>query len=62
MADEKGVTSEYEREAVPERAWLGLKSYVGQFAGEHVAAPACGGAGDDAQEIGRAGEKKHWAP
>ncbi len=28
---------EYEREPVPERAWLGLKSYVGQFAGEHVA-------------------------
>ncbi|HRT28730.1 MAG TPA: hypothetical protein P5527_02960 [Kiritimatiellia bacterium] len=37
MADEKGVTSEYEREPVPEHAWLGLKSYVGQFAGEHVA-------------------------
>jgi purine-cytosine permease-like protein len=29
--------NEYEREAVPEQAWLGLKSYVGQFAGEHVA-------------------------
>jgi purine-cytosine permease-like protein len=28
---------EYERERVPERALLGLKSYVGQFAGEHVA-------------------------
>jgi purine-cytosine permease-like protein len=29
--------NEYEREPVPEKAWLGLKSYVGQFAGEHVA-------------------------
>ncbi len=29
--------NEYEREPVPERALLGLKSYVGQFAGEHVA-------------------------
>jgi len=29
--------NEFEREPVPERAWLGLKSYVGQFAGEHVA-------------------------
>lgn len=29
--------SEYEREPVPEKAWLGLRSYVGQFAGEHVA-------------------------
>jgi purine-cytosine permease-like protein len=28
---------EYEREPVPEKALLGLKSYVGQFAGEHVA-------------------------
>jgi purine-cytosine permease-like protein len=28
---------EFEREPVPERALLGLKSYVGQFAGEHVA-------------------------
>ncbi|MCX6909415.1 MAG: hypothetical protein NTY01_15420 [Verrucomicrobia bacterium] len=28
---------EFERERVPERALLGLKSYVGQFAGEHVA-------------------------
>jgi len=28
---------EFEREPVPERAWLGLKSYLGQFAGEHVA-------------------------
>ena len=30
-------TAEYEREPVPEKAWLGLRSYVGQFAGEHVA-------------------------
>jgi purine-cytosine permease-like protein len=29
--------NEYEREPVPEKALLGLKSYVGQFAGEHVA-------------------------
>jgi len=28
---------EFEREPVPPKAWLGLKSYVGQFAGEHVA-------------------------
>ena len=28
---------EFEREPVPERARLGLKSYVGMFAGEHVA-------------------------
>jgi purine-cytosine permease-like protein len=29
--------NEYEREPVPNKALLGLKSYVGQFAGEHVA-------------------------
>jgi purine-cytosine permease-like protein len=29
--------NEYEREPVPERAQLGLRSYVGQFTGEHVA-------------------------
>jgi purine-cytosine permease-like protein len=29
--------NEYEREPVPEHALLGLKSYVGQFSGEHVA-------------------------
>ena len=29
--------NEYEREPVPAHALLGLKSYVGQFAGEHVA-------------------------
>jgi len=29
--------TEFEREPVPSGAWLGLKSYVGQFAGEHVA-------------------------
>jgi len=28
---------EYEREPVPERAWLGLSSFVGQYAGEHTA-------------------------
>ena len=38
MADTPApVANEYEREPVPEKAWLGLKSYVGQFAGEHVA-------------------------
>lgn len=38
MADtEASPDSEFEREPVPPRAWLGLKSYVGQFAGEHVA-------------------------
>ena len=30
---------EYERERVPDHALLGLKSFVGQYAGEHVAAP-----------------------
>ncbi len=29
--------NEYEREPVPESALLGLKNYIGQFAGEHVA-------------------------
>jgi hypothetical protein len=29
--------NEFEREPIPERAQLGLKNYVGQFAGEHVA-------------------------
>jgi purine-cytosine permease-like protein len=29
--------NEYEREPVPQHALLGLKNYVGQFAGEHVA-------------------------
>jgi purine-cytosine permease-like protein len=29
--------NEYERQPVPDKALLGLKSYVGQFAGEHVA-------------------------
>lgn len=29
--------SEFEREPVPEHARLGLKNYIGQFAGEHVA-------------------------
>ena len=39
MADEQhhDAVEEFEREPVPERAWLGLKSYVGMFAGEHVA-------------------------
>jgi len=29
--------NEYEREPVPQKALLGLRNYVGQFAGEHVA-------------------------
>jgi len=29
--------NEYERERVPERAWLGFSSFVGQYAGEHTA-------------------------
>jgi purine-cytosine permease-like protein len=29
--------NEYEREPVPERAWLGFKSFIGQYAGEHTA-------------------------
>jgi len=38
MSEQKtSAVNEYEREPVPEYAWLGLKSYVGQFAGEHVA-------------------------
>ncbi len=28
---------EYEREPVPESAWLGFRSFVGQYAGEHTA-------------------------
>ena len=38
MAEEKGShVNEYEREPVPQSALLGLKSFVGQYAGEHVA-------------------------
>ncbi|MCX7008264.1 MAG: hypothetical protein NTY53_13625 [Kiritimatiellaeota bacterium] len=38
MADEPHEpVNEYEREPVPAKALLGLKSYVGMFAGEHVA-------------------------
>jgi purine-cytosine permease-like protein len=38
MADEQHEpVNEYEREPVPAKALLGLKSYVGMFAGEHVA-------------------------
>lgn len=36
-AHSQDPVEEFEREPVPERAWLGLKSYLGQFAGEHVA-------------------------
>ena len=35
--DHHDPVNEYEREPVPEHALLGLKNYVGQFAGEHVA-------------------------
>ena len=35
--DRHDPVNEYEREPVPEKALLGLKNYVGQFAGEHVA-------------------------
>ncbi len=35
--DHRQPIDEYEREPVPEKARLGLKSYVGMFAGEHVA-------------------------
>ena len=35
--EQREPVCEYEREPVPPRALLGLKSYVGQFAGEHVA-------------------------
>jgi purine-cytosine permease-like protein len=35
--DQRDPVNEYEREPVPEKALLGLKNYVGQFAGEHVA-------------------------
>jgi len=36
-SDHPDPVDEYEREPVPEKALLGLKNYVGQFAGEHVA-------------------------
>ena len=36
-AEHREPVNEYERQPVPEKALLGLKSYVGQFAGEHVA-------------------------
>jgi purine-cytosine permease-like protein len=31
------VVNEYEREPVPASAWLGFKSFIGQYAGEHTA-------------------------
>jgi purine-cytosine permease-like protein len=38
MTDEQSASSsEFEREPVPERALLGYKSFVGMYAGEHVA-------------------------
>jgi purine-cytosine permease-like protein len=32
-----GPVDEFEREPVPEGAWLGFRSFVGQYAGEHTA-------------------------
>jgi len=42
MADDRShegaeAIDEYEREPVPERAWLGFKNFVGMYAGEHTA-------------------------
>jgi purine-cytosine permease-like protein len=40
MTDEPagaGAVDEYERERVPERALLGFRSFIGQYAGEHTA-------------------------
>jgi len=42
MADDTLVTQsepvdEYEREPVPQKAWLGFTSFLGQYAGEHTA-------------------------
>ena len=36
-ASSQDVVNEYEREPVPERARLGFRSFVGQYAGEHTA-------------------------
>src|SRR5512143_3152229 len=36
-ADPHEPVNEYERQPVPESALLGLRNYIGQFAGEHVA-------------------------
>jgi hypothetical protein len=37
MDDESNVSTEFEREPVPERSLLGFKSFVGMYAGEHTA-------------------------
>ena len=40
MTDERasaGAVDEFERERVPDRAQLGFRSFVGQYAGEHTA-------------------------
>lgn len=37
IAEETATHSEFEREPVPRRALLGLKSFLGQYAGEHTA-------------------------
>ncbi len=37
MSQEEHGVNEYERQPVPQSAWLGLRSFVGQYAGEHCA-------------------------
>lgn len=37
MEDESNVSSEFEREPVPDRALLGFNSFLGMYAGEHTA-------------------------
>jgi purine-cytosine permease-like protein len=37
MEDESNVSTEFEREPVPQRSLLGFKSFVGMYAGEHTA-------------------------
>jgi len=36
-AEDRAPVNEYERQPVPEKAWLGFGSFVGQYAGEHTA-------------------------
>ncbi len=37
IEQESSTNNEYEREPVPQNAWLGMKSFVGMYAGEHTA-------------------------
>jgi len=37
MTEHDHASEEFEREPVPERARLGFRSFVGQYAGEHCA-------------------------